>query len=363
MRIGVDGRKIPRADEFGPIRSFEHAHALGLEGLFFRTVLEMSPTLDHGELRGIKAHADALGMYCESGLGKVNPYATPEAPELRAAGDGDILLGFRRMMEACRAADITELWIGTANYKSQYRGRFAYDRFRTDVTWDEQLAATERFLQKLAPIARDLALHMNMETHEEITTFEVVRLVEAIGPDVMGVTFDIANVTHRGEDPVAAALRVAPYTRQTHLKDMALVVTPEGAYRQVRPCGQGIVDYETILPLLYQYNPALHLTIENPTVHGHTLMHVFDPQWHAVHPDLSVAEFATFIQNAQVFGARIASGAWPTLDQYEATPMDYDGQVRFIQESATYLREICQRLALGLTQPSGQPQPSAEAPG
>jgi hypothetical protein len=64
-------------------------------------VLEMSPTLDHGELREIKAHADVLGMYVESGLGKVSPYASPKAPELRAAGDGDVLLGFRLRLEAC----------------------------------------------------------------------------------------------------------------------------------------------------------------------------------------------------------------------------------------------------------------------
>jgi hypothetical protein len=31
-----------------------------MEGLFFRTVLEMSPTLDHGELREIRCHAAAL---------------------------------------------------------------------------------------------------------------------------------------------------------------------------------------------------------------------------------------------------------------------------------------------------------------
>src|SRR5438046_642930 len=115
---------------------------------------------------------------------------------------------------------------------------------------------------------------MNMETHEEITTFEVVRLVEAVGPDVMGVTFDIANVTHRGEDPVAAAHRVAPYTRQTHLKDMILVLDEDGARRQMRPCGQGVVNYEVILPLLYQHNPGLHLTIENPNTHGQGLFQI-----------------------------------------------------------------------------------------
>ncbi len=349
MRVGVDGRKIPKAKEYGPFKSFNHGQELGMEGLFFRTVLEMSPTLDHGEMREIKAHADALGMYVESGLGKVNPYASPEAPELRTAGDGDILLGFRRMLEACRAADITEVWIGTANYKGIYRGHLSYDRYRTDVAWDEQLQATERFLHKLAPIARDLGMHMNMETHEEITTFEVVRLVEAVGPDAMGITFDIANVTHRGEDPVAAAHRVAPYVRQTHLKDIIHVLTPEGAIRQMRPCGQGVVDYETILPLLYKHKPDLNLTIENPNTRGQGFMNVWDKVWHDAHPDLTVAEFAQFVHGSQICAEKIASGAWQSLDEYDATPFDYSREVRFIKESAALLREVCLRHNLGQT--------------
>jgi sugar phosphate isomerase/epimerase len=37
-----------------------------------------------------------------------------------------------------------------------------------------------------------------------------VRLVEHIGPEVLGITFDTGNVLARCEDPVAAARRVAP---------------------------------------------------------------------------------------------------------------------------------------------------------
>jgi len=340
MRVGVDGRKIPRATEYGPIKSFDHAKQLGMEGLFFRTVLEMSPTLDHGALREIKCHADELGMYVESGLGKVNPYASPEAPELRAAGDGDILLGFRRMMEACRSIDVTELWIGTANFKNQYHGYWCYDRFRTDVTWGEQLVATERFLKKLAPIARDLGIHMNIETHEEITTFEVVRLVESVGPDAIGITFDTGNVSHRGEDPVAAAHRIAPYVRQTHLKDVVHVFADEGLLRQVRPCGQGLVDFETILPLLHQHRPDLNLSIENPTTNGQMIVQIYDPVWQASHPDLSVSELAELVRLSRQCEARIASGKWPTLDAYDAIPFDYERTVWFIKESAAYLRSV-----------------------
>ena len=84
MRLGVDGRKIPESVKRGPIRSLEHGKELGMAGLFFRTVLDMSPTLDPGELKAIRERADDLDMYMETGLGKVNPYASAETPELRA---------------------------------------------------------------------------------------------------------------------------------------------------------------------------------------------------------------------------------------------------------------------------------------
>src|SRR5579862_8191549 len=101
MRVGMDSRKIPEFAERGPLRSLDHVKDIGLDGIAFRTVLDMSPTFDLGELREIRAHADELGLYLESGLGKVNPYALPEAPEIRALGDGDTRLGFERMLHAC----------------------------------------------------------------------------------------------------------------------------------------------------------------------------------------------------------------------------------------------------------------------
>src|SRR5690606_8629555 len=142
--------------------------------------------LDAGALRDIRARADDLGLYLESGLGKINPYCSAEAPELRAAGDGDIIAGLTRMIEASATIGCHEMWVSPGNFKPAYRGRLAVDRFRTDVTWDEQLAAMERVLQKLASAARANGVHMNIETHDEITSFEIVRLIEKVGADCVG---------------------------------------------------------------------------------------------------------------------------------------------------------------------------------
>jgi len=348
MRIGVDGSKIPEATKRGPIGSLEHGHKLGMSGLFFRTVLDMSPTLDPGELGAIRQRADELGMYVESGLGKVNPYANPEAPELRAVGDGDIVLGFRRMMEACAAIDCRELWVALANYKWMFRGRLAYDRFRTDVDWADQLRASARFLQRLAPIARDLGIHMNLETHEEVTSFELVRLVEEVGPDCTGIVFDTSNVLQRVEVPVRAARRVAPYTRQTHCKDGMVVFGDGGLHYQHRPIGDGVVDYHQILPILAAANPDLNLTIENPQAQedasrpmSRIFIELFDPEFLAGHPDLTVEEYAEFIEMAHDYQTRLASGEIESRESYLAKPYDFDAAIALILTGAARLRAVC----------------------
>ena len=239
MKLGIEGLKMPEVVKRGPFASLGHARELGMGGIFFSTILDMSPTLDRGALAEIRQHADELGLYLEAGLGKVNPYASAEAPEFRAAGDGDIVLGFRRMMEASAAISCRELWIATGNFKAQYPGQLANDRFRTDVTWPEQLLAMQRLLLILAPIARDLGIHLNMETHDEITSFEILRLIEAVGDDAMGVVFDTANGLQRGEHPVFAAKRLAPFVRQTHIKDAYVAHVPGGIVSRRGPRARG----------------------------------------------------------------------------------------------------------------------------
>jgi sugar phosphate isomerase/epimerase len=352
MRLGIDGRKIPESRIRGPIGSLDHGNELGMDGLFFRTVLDIAPTLDMGILRATRQRADELDMYLEMGLGKVNPFATPETPELRAVGDGDILLGFRRMMEACAAINCRELWVGTANYKPIYPGRYAVDRFRTDVTWPEQLEAIARFLAKLAPIARDLGIHINLETHEEITSFEIVRLVEQAGTDAFGIVYDTSNGLQRLEHPVMVAKRVAPYVRQTHFKDLAMVYRDGCVFAQSRPCGRGVIDFGTILQILAAANPDIHITIENEEPHDSgskvyaAAKHdISDPAWLALHPDLSVEEYAAYIAMVRGYEQRIASGELPDL-YAGARDFGYEQAVADIAFSAAHLRGLCEKFGL-----------------
>lgn len=345
MRLGIDGRKIPLAAERGPLGSVDHALELGMSGLFFRTILEMSPTLDAGELSDIAGKARDLGLYLETGLGKVNPYAIPETPELRAIGDGDTLLGFRRMMEAAARIGCNELWVGTANYKSSLPGRYACDRFRTDVSWTDQLAATGKFLGKLRPIARDLGVHINIETHEEISSWEVVRLVEGLGPDAFGIVYDTSNGLQRGENPSAAVRRVAPYTRQTHFKDAALFECADGLVAEARACGEGVVAFGDILNVLAEAAPDVNVTIECQQVAAESekpvrhVIEVGDASWLEMHPDLSEDERDSVIELARDYARRLAAGK-ATAQSGGGLVRNYEEAVAAIGRSAAHLRSL-----------------------
>lgn len=359
MRLGIDGQKLPEARKRGPLKSLDHVKELGLGGIFFSTILDMSETLDKGALADIRAKADELGLYLEAGVGKVNPYCSAEAPEFRAIGDGDIILGFIRMIEASAAIGCLELWISPGNFKSEYRGRLANDRFRTDVTWDEQLIATEKVLQKLAPVARANGVHLNMETHDEITSFEILRLIEKVGEDCMGVVFDTANGLQRAEHPVFAARRVAPYVRQTHIKDAYVGHAMGGLDFQTRPVGRGIVDFATIIPILAKANPDLNLSLEVAASVEDTLrkanprqcIEIDDPIWRAGHPDLTAEELEAYLTLVDGFEKRVAAGEIPDWETYEASQYGYptyenqsygySEAVGFIKSSARHIEEIC----------------------
>ncbi|MDP5227631.1 MULTISPECIES: sugar phosphate isomerase/epimerase [Arthrobacter] len=363
MRLGSDAVKLPGAGRLTPVEQLQQASERGLHGLYFRSTLHLSPTLDPGYLREIRDCADDLGLYLESGLGKTNPYALAESPELRALGDGDTLLGFRKIIEACSRIGVYELWSATGGIKN-FPGYHMYDRFRTDVPWDEQLEGIERLLKRLAPIARDNGVHINLETHEEITSFELVHLIEEVGPDVVGITYDTANPLQRGEVPEETARRVAPYVRQTHIKDAVLIRAHDGFKYQSRPNGQGVVDLNPIIPLLAEHNPDLNLSLEVAFVRAEGVtfpdlasqdvrsrLELNDPVWRAGHPDLSDEELAEFVRLGNAFSDRVDAGEVPGFDEFDRRVWGEKECWEWVSDSHAYVLDVCRRHGIALEGP------------
>lgn len=304
--IGIYNRSLPGGERLDAPAALRAARDLGLAGCLFASPLAISATLDLGAVRAARALADDLGLRLGLGVGRIHPYHIEREADVLALGDGDFRAGLTRLVAAGRAAGCHDLWFSV--------GTLA-DRFDRTVPWSDQLAAVAAFLISFAPVLRDAGCRLCLKTHEEITTFEVARLVETVGPDVLGVSLDPVNVLARIEEPVAAARRVAPYVRHVHLDDAIVRFTATGIERKLYPVGQGVVDWPAILALL---PPDAAFWIE---LHrGQFTMSLFEPGWLAAQPDLTLAELAAVMQFAVHSERQLASGALPPSETYQADP-------------------------------------------
>jgi sugar phosphate isomerase/epimerase len=322
MRVGLDGKHQPG------MPTLEYVRERGLDGASFRSPENFTPTLDEGALRAARAFADDHGLYFELGVGRVNPYVFDKNPELVTWGDGDYRTGFQRAVRACLGAGCRELWCVTGTYT---------DRFQGKAPWPEQLRATQEFLLYLSPFLRDVGCRLNLETHEEVTIPELVRLVEAVGPDVLGLCMDTANILARAADPAEAGRRIAPYVHMMQAKDAIVTFVEDGLQRQVRPCGEGVVDWAGLLPALGEHCPDLNLSLEDHK--GLMAIPIFDPAWRAGHPDLTVDELAQVVRLAWQTERRVASGELIPPAEYEAIPFAQQKEARQ-KASVGYLRQV-----------------------
>ncbi len=300
---------------------FRRAKAIGAQGGQFKNPMYLSKTLDTVELREVKAMADEIGVYIALGLGRINPYNTSEASSVWQLGGGSYKRGCERIIEAAASIGCHDLVSQTGGWRGYTLPQpFNTDRFREDVSWDDQLEATAKFLKALSPALRACGSTISVETHEEITSHEVLALIERVGADVVSATLDTGNAVARGEDPVAAARRLGPHIRQLHVKDVLLFKTEKGFLRNVRPAGDGVIDFAAIAAILREKSPDALWNIEDHM--GEMFIEYKDAFWRSMHPDLSEDEVSELERMAVASAGKIASGAITAPEEYEKISFD-----------------------------------------
>jgi len=311
MRVGVDSFTL-HSLQLDPFQILDYARANDLAGVQFGGIGN-----DIGKMREIRAHADALGLYSHISVSSPNPHVgATSADELRAEIQRASECGWRELHSI----------LGNE-----------VDRYQSTISWSQQLSDSIAAIRNLRPQLRDHGCRINLEPHGDTTTFELVHVVEDVGQDIAGVCLDTANVLCFAEDPVAAARRVAPYTHLTHSKDAIVYFCDKGVRRQVRPPGQGVLDWEKILAALGEFSPDLPLSIED-----HKWLYdieIFTESWHEEQADLSGKELAEFVRLAWQCQSKIHSGYLCDPQEYEALPFVDQLTVR-LHAGRDYLRQL-----------------------
>lgn len=319
MRVGIDTFSI-RELELDPFQTLDWIVEHGFAGAQWGGVRSLSPNLDREELKAVRQRADSLGLYSHVSVAGCNPHQIRIDPD-------DHRKDLIQQIEAAAAHGWHELHscLGGGN-----------ERYMDAVAWTTQLRDSAEFIRSLAPVLRAHGSRIDLETHGEITTFELIRMIEDLGPDVLGICLDTANLFCQCEEPVRAIRRAAPYTHLTHIKDGMIVFTDTGFRRQTLPPGRGVIPWRIVLPILAEFEPNLPLSIED-----HKWLfkfHVFDPHWLRLHPDLTLDEYAAVMRIGVKCEEKMAAGELPHPDAYEPIP---------------YLDELEERLAAGLNHLNG----------
>ncbi len=326
MRLGFDHYTTAHRG-LTPEQTLWFARERGLEGVQFLEPAALDPELRSDRLSPLRRQADALGLFLEIGLPSPNPVR--RGRELgRAVSAAEHAEWLRPHVEAVAVLD--------CRFARAYVGD-RHDRFRSDVSWSDQLAATADVLRLLKPVLRDAGVRVAIETHADLTVEELLALVAGVGEDALGVTLDTGNLLMRLEDPVRATERLAPLVLMTHLKDCVLAFTPRGLAWQARPVGSGIVPIADMLATLARANPALNVAIE---LHPRTYdLPIFDPAWLAHFPGLRPADLAAVVRMAATCERRYADGSLERPETVEAVPWA-DRDLDWLARSVGYLRPV-----------------------
>ena len=210
----------------------EKAADLGLDGLQLADARHLD-SFDYGYVTELRRKADALGLYLELGTSGTNP---------------DHLQNMVRAASVLGAA-VVRTFVGAPR-------PITAPRMETIISD----AASQ--LGEVLPVCERYRVSLALENHQDLTTDELLRLLEIVDSPWLAVCFDTGNPLALLEDPMESARALGPLVRTVHLKDYQLCATPEGFSLIGCALGDGVVDLRGIIDLLRAEAPEAALNIE-----------------------------------------------------------------------------------------------------
>ena len=110
----------------------------------------------------------------------------------------------------------------------------------------------------------DSGIKLAVENHGgDLQAREMKMMIEAVGPDVMGVCLDSGNPVWMLEDPHMTLETLIPYAETSHVRDSAVWKVPEGIAVRWVNMGEGNVDIDGWIRKFIQAKPGMPIIFEN----------------------------------------------------------------------------------------------------
>jgi sugar phosphate isomerase/epimerase len=137
-----------------------------------------------------------------------------------------------------------------------------YETFDTAAAFRDFADRSNRSLRLAAPVVARHDVRLAVENHKDWRADELIKILESIGSEHVGVCLDTGNSIALLEDPLETVEALAPWAFTTHFKDMGVEEYREGFRLAEVPLGSGFLDLRRIVRTLRGARPEIRLNIE-----------------------------------------------------------------------------------------------------
>ncbi|MBC7924957.1 MAG: sugar phosphate isomerase/epimerase [Bryobacteraceae bacterium] len=164
----------------------------------------------------------------------------------------------------------------------------------------------ERTLEKVADVFRsvreqvkDAGMKIALEVHKDFQAWEFKNLVEAAGPEYVGIYMDTGNPVYVLEHPLTTLETLAPYIVTLHLRDSVVYEHKRGVAVQWVPLGEGIVDFKEILAKAEALVGDVYVYVKPITGRPPDVLPYLEQDFWKLYPRARSSEFARFLSLAK----------------------------------------------------------------
>lgn len=332
VRLGIQFTRYPGMEELPLLDSLRQAVEDGFTLVVLNNIAaELSGAVgDH--LDEVASEARQAGVELQLGLGCAGPAGDP----------GTVCTELRRTLERGLELGIKEFFVYT---RSEREGLMEQGRL---LDHPAQLRLVRANLESLAAPAREAGIRINIKTHEDLASPEVLALVQALDPAVFSIGLDVANLVVRGEDPQDVARNLGPFIRMTHLEDVVLFAIPNGYRRRLRALGEGVLDWDELFGSLLA-SGVRDFTLEQHR--GKFDTPAFDRSWFRHEPHLTAADLGRLARLGVLTHDGVARGDIPPLTGWDEDPAPAERRRQLLHSAAT-MRQILTSIGAGIATPA-----------
>jgi len=137
-----------------------------------------------------------------------------------------------------------------------------YEMFDSREQWLDAAKGFHRQIAAAVPIVERHKMPLGIENHKDWRVDEQVQLLEQYSSEYVGVSLDTGNNLSVLDDPHETVEKLAPYTFNTHFKDMAVEETETGFHLAEVPLGEGILDLPRMVRTIRAARPDVRFSLE-----------------------------------------------------------------------------------------------------